>query len=61
MRIVEVIDHLGDFWQFMLPAVYKRQANGFTVMWVYVASGPWHIAKHYQQIPLPVFTEWWEE
>ena len=53
-------DHLGDEWTLIVPAVFKRNRNGLVEMWVYVAKGPPALAKWYQQIPLPVFTEWWE-
>ena len=60
MRTVELYDYLGDYWQLSLPCVYKKNRRGLTEMWVYVAKGPWYLARFYQKIPLPVFTEWWE-
>ena len=60
MKTIELIDHLGDYWSLMLPCVYERQRNGLVVMWVYVARGPEKLTRWYQQIPLPIFTEWWE-
>jgi hypothetical protein len=64
MTEIEVIDHLGDFWRFLVPPTYKRNPNGMWIMWVYVAEGPDTLAMppyHYQQIPLPLFTEWWND
>lgn len=63
MREIELVDHLGDLWRLMLPCVYKKNRNGLWVMWVYVAKGPACLtegAYRYQQIPLPLFTAWWE-
>ena len=63
MREIEIIDHLGDYWCFMLPAVFKKNRNGMWIMWVYIAKGPDKLTTppyHYQELPLPVFTKWWE-
>ncbi len=63
MPEIEIQDHLGDWWIFLIPATYKKNRNGLTEMWVYVAKGPACLtmgAYRYQEIPLPVFTEWWE-
>lgn len=63
MPELRMTDYLGDEWVLLLPAVYKKNRNGLTIMWVYVAKGPAKLtegAYRYQQIPLPVFTEWWE-
>jgi len=59
MSEIELIDHLGDYWRLLLPAVFKRNRNGLYIMWVYVAKGS-EALRHYQQIPLPLFTAWWE-
>ena len=63
MPEIEIIDHLGDYWKFLIPARCEQQTNGFWKMWVYVAHGPKSLtegAYNYMQIPLPIFTEWWE-
>ncbi len=63
MLEIELTDHLGDFWRFMLPAVFKENRNGMWIMWVYVAEGPPKLTTPpymYHELPLPIFTEWWE-
>ena len=60
MPKISLIDHLGDDWTLvLLPRAFVKNRNGLTEMWVYVAKGPAAL-KGYQEIPLPVFTEWWE-
>ena len=61
MLTATLTDHLGDEWTLIVPAKYKHNRNGLVEMWVYVAKGPPQLAEHYQQIPLPVFTEWWDD
>lgn len=58
MPEIELTDHLGDEWH-LLPCVFKRNKHGLVIMWVYVCKGPAEL-RHYQEIPLPVFTDWWE-
>jgi hypothetical protein len=60
MREIELIDHLGDYWLLLLPAVFEKNRNGMMIMWVYVGKGP-EALRNYQEIPLPVFTEWWDD
>lgn len=59
MRVrVHVIDYLGTKWTLLCPGRYKTTLDGFVTMWVLVAKGPQSL-RDYQEIPLPVFTEWW--
>ena len=60
MNTIELIDFKGDFWSLMLPCVYQRNKQGLVVMWVYVDDGPRPLVNWYPQIPIPIFTEWWE-
>ena len=56
-------DQKNEHWELLLPGVFRRNRLGMYVMWVYVAKGPPSLtegAYRYQEIPLPVFTEWWE-
>jgi hypothetical protein len=59
MRTIEVTDYLGDEWSFLPGPQYKKNRHGLTEMWLWVAKGP-KAMKDYQQIPFPVFTEWFE-
>ena len=52
-------DHKNEAWELLLPGVFKKNRNGMWIMWVYVKFGPEEL-RHYQEIPLPVFTAWWE-
>ena len=54
---IEVIDHLGDTWLLGLPGRCETY-NGLTEMWVYVLEGPPFTQHKYQQIPIPILTEW---
>jgi len=63
MSTVTIIDHLGDEWTLLLPMCFKLNRNGLMIMWAMVCKGPAALTTPpyaYQEIPLPVFTEWWE-
>ena len=60
MNTISAVDFKGDEWVFMLPGVFKVNRSGMVVMWTFVKDGPVDITKWYPQVPLPVFTEWWE-
>jgi len=59
MLTIAINDHKNEHWELLLPGVFRENRHGLTEMWVYVSHGP-PALKNYQQIPLPVFTEWWE-
>lgn len=59
MLEIELIDHLGNHWRLLTPGVYRTSRKGLVELWVYVGKGP-PALKGYQEIPLPVFTDWWE-
>ena len=56
-----VTDFLGDEWALLAPVKYKVQ-NGYTTMWAWVMKGPAKLTTppyNYQELPFPVFTDWW--
>ena len=55
---IALTDHKNEFWELLLPCVFKKNKHGLYIMWVYCR--PPDELRHYQEIPLPVFTEWWE-
>ena len=62
--VIELTDLKGDFWQlwFMKKARCYTNHKGegpFWEIWVYAPKRPDALIG-YGQIPLPVFTEWWE-
>ena len=62
MNEVELIDHLGDYWSLLVPVRFEQNRNGMWLMWVHITKGPASLtegAYRYQQIPIPIFTEWW--
>jgi len=64
MLEIELIDHKGDFWRFMLPLVFKENRKGLWIMPTYVAKGPYKLTTPpymYQKLPLPVFTDFWPD
>ncbi len=59
MTIISVTDHLGDEWELIVPMCFISNRNGLMVMWALVNVGPQSLAM-YDEIPLPVFIEWWD-
>ncbi len=59
MTIINVTDHLGNEWELLMPMRFVRTRNGHITMWALVGKGPPCLSM-YGEIPLPVFTEWWE-
>ena len=59
MNEFTVIDFYGDEWSFAKHR-FVRQANGFWKMWAWVMKRPGDVLKDYQELPFPVFTEWFE-
>ena len=63
MDTIKITDYLGDEWEFYGPR-FRQQANGYWKMWVWVLKGAPRLttgAYRYQEIPLPVFTDWWPD
>ncbi len=63
MNEFKVMDFLGFEWTLMRGR-FEQQANGFWKVWMWVIKGPPCLTEgvyNYQSIPLPVFTEWWNE
>ena len=63
MLEIELIDYKGDFWR-LAPCLgaasrYLYKGNAFYEVWWYVLKGPQEL-HGYQEIPLPIFTEWFE-
>ena len=59
MTTINVTDHLGDEWELIVPMCFIPNRNGCMIMWALVNMGPRSLAM-YDEIPLPVFTEWWD-
>lgn len=58
MKVFTVIDFLGDEWIFIKHR-FVQQPNGYWTLWAWVVKGP-KALKNYQELPFPVFTEWFE-
>ncbi len=59
MTIISVTDHLGGEWELIVPMCFIPNRNGLMVMWALVNKGPRSLHM-YDEIPLPVFIDWWE-
>lgn len=57
----KVVDFQGFEWH-LFGAFFKEGRSGAWTVWMWVKKGPKHLTTppyQYQQIPLPVFTDWW--
>ena len=61
MVTIKVVDLKGAHWLLGLPDLpHKRRYKGRLMeIWALVFDGP--VPPNYNQIPLPVFTDWWPE
>lgn len=63
MITIELYDHKGDYWQLTAatpPRRYMHNAEVYYKMWWHAFNRPGEL-RHYKEVPLPVFTEWWPE
>lgn len=54
---IELIDLKGDYVKLMFPGQWVKNRFGMWVGWMY-AEKDWLLS--YWQLPIPLFTEWWE-
>ena len=57
MPVITLIDWKGDYVELIFTGAYKTSRAGLVETWVYVAGD---YIDNFWQIPLPIFTEWWE-
>lgn len=58
MRTIDVFDFKGHRWSLLAPPLRWNRPK--TELWLLVGSdGPPGDLRHYAEIPVPVFTEWW--
>jgi len=56
MTTIDLIDLKGDVITLTYAGIYRTSKAGLCETWCY-AHKEW--LPEYQQIPMPVFTEWW--
>lgn len=56
--MIEVVDLKGHTWNLFFLGRYKVSKKGLVSRWAFTGPGPGDL-RRYNQIPLPVFTEWW--
>lgn len=61
MLVIDFFDLKGDYWRLIWtgqisPYLYK--GNKFYKTWWYAPKRP-HELRNYDEVPLPVFTDWW--
>ena len=56
--VIWLIDKLDHYWELTYLLPYRQAESGLVEVWCQVTSAYPHIPG-YQQIPVPVFTDWW--
>ena len=52
------LDNKGYLWSFVFMGWYNTNKSGLCTIHILIYNTP---IKGYEMIPVPVFTEWWEE
>jgi len=62
MCIIDLIDQKGEWWQLMwaAPSRYLHKGEAYWKAWWYAPVRP-HEFRNFDEVPLPIFTEWWPE
>jgi len=59
LRTIDVFDHKGHRWSLLAPPIRWNRSK--TEVWLLVAGNTVpHDLRTYYEIPVPVFTEWWD-
>ena len=57
--MIEVHDNKGFYWELIPNLPFILSDTGLVEVWCTVVVGFPPMLGSYQQIPLPVFTDWW--
>lgn len=60
IEVIKLTDFKGDTWNLMYtrPSRYLHKGDAYWKVW-YIASIRPNELKNYEEVPLPIFTEWW--
>lgn len=60
MNIIKLTDFKGQNWELIYtqPQKYLHQGEAYWKVWYLAPARPDEL-KNYNEVPLPIFTEWW--
>lgn len=63
MVIIDIIDYKGDYWQLIWAnssQSYLYKGHTYWKAWWHTPERPNEL-KNYITVPLPIFTDWWDD
>ena len=61
MTLIDLVDYKGDTWQLFAAnkcTRYLHKGQVYWQLWWYAPVRP-HALRNYNEVPLPVFADWW--